>query len=209
MTEPKNENNEVATPEHNGLFNYTNKLPDNLTNKDMDYLRKRIDSGLPTDNPKSKRIKSTIESYITDKANLEDYNIQLASALGLSIIFSIGLIFGGNGLVIGNLFIPLCLAIIALAGSVRNNENTLTAYSILENKYNASLLGILYRNIMPVIALLVPVFLLYGLYEGHQKDPAQVKDVALIVVICIGAYLVKKISRMTIAHTLKKYKTGE
>lgn len=64
MTEPKNENEEVAIEETNGLFNYPNKLPADLTFKDLTYLQKRIEKDLPTDNPKSKKVKSAIKAFL-------------------------------------------------------------------------------------------------------------------------------------------------
>lgn len=66
MTEPKNQNKEVATEETNGLFNYPNKLPNDLTDKDLTYLQKRIEKDLPTDNPKSKKVKSAIKAFLKE-----------------------------------------------------------------------------------------------------------------------------------------------
>ncbi|WP_350613290.1 hypothetical protein [Pseudomonas sp. HY7a-MNA-CIBAN-0227] len=208
MTEPKNEQYEVTAQEYNGLFDYTNKLPDNLTNKDMDWLRKRIDSGLPTDTPKSKKIKSAIKVYIEEKANIKGYDSHLFVALFCSIAFSFSFAFGVSGLSIGNLFLPLGMAIAALAGTVRNNENALAAYALLNKKPTASVATIIYRNVMPALAFLIPMCFLYGMYDGHQHDPAKFIDLVILLSFCLATFALRKLSEMLIAETLKQYQIG-
>lgn len=209
MTEPKNEKNEVVTQEQNGLFNYVNKLPDNLTNKDMDWLRKRITNGLFTDTIKSKKIKSAIKIYMEDKANLKEWDKHLFVALFCAIGFSIGFSFGNNELKIYNLFLPLGMAICSLAGNLRNNANAFAAYSLVNNKSAPSVAEILYRNVMPVLVVLLPAYWLYGLLESHQNDPATLIDRIILIAICLGAYGLRKISEILVKDTFKKYNIEE
>ncbi|KAI3486794.1 hypothetical protein L1887_49562 [Cichorium endivia] len=102
MTEPKNENNEVVIQEQNGLFNYPNKLPDNLTEKDVAYLQNKIDSGKSTECPKPRKIRASIEIFIKKHTDIEAERFFLLMSLSAMILFSFTLAFSSKEITVGN-----------------------------------------------------------------------------------------------------------
>ena len=209
MTEPKNENKEVAIEETNGLFNYPNKLPDNLTNKDINYLRKRIDGGLPTDNPKSERIKSAIESFIEKTETTDRLEYFFGCTLVFIFFISLSIAFDHNKTTIGTMLFPYAWSLLVMITCITNYESTLAALDIIDNKYSKSIFSIIKRNTTPLLAFLIPLCLFYYIVVGHEKEPASVLDISIALVIIILAHTIRTTRKRMIQATLKKYKIGE
>lgn len=205
MTEPKNENEEVAIEETNGLFNYPNKLPADLTFKDLTYLQKRIEKDLPTDNPKSKKVKSAIKAFLR-KADEEHVDRVMFMALVMIIMHSLFAAFGMKGFTLSNLIFPFCFSISALLSCVVFYEYRAATISVLNNRYSNSIISILKRNSTPFLAVIPLTYFLWPFYADHGKDAAHGIHIAFALLITLTAYAIKMKATATTKSTLAKFK---
>lgn len=206
MTEPKNENNEVVTQEQNGLFNYANKLPDNLTEKDVAYLQNKIDSGKSTEYPKPLKIRASIEMFIKKHTDTEAERFFLLMSLSAMILFSFMLAFSSKEITVGNAALLYVWPIWVLTSCTYKLMHTLTAISIVENKYLKTVRASIVRNASPILALLIPTTLLFDRYTGHTKELVQPSDFAASLVIIISAYAAMKLTKIKADKALAKFK---
>lgn len=205
MTEPKNENTEVATPEQNGLFNYPNKLPADLTFKDLNYLQKRVEKDMPTDNPKSKKVKTAIKVFLrnTDEEFVD--RIMLVS-LYMIIISSLYVAFSVKGLTLNSLSWAFGFSVSSLFWCVVFYEHRAAVISVLNNKYSNSITSILKRNLTPLLAVVPIFYLLWTLYAEHEKEAAHGIHIAFALLITLTAYAIKMKAKFMTKKILEKFK---
>lgn len=208
MTEPKNQNKEVATEETNGLFNYPNKLPNDLTDKDLTYLQKRIEKDLPTDNPKSKKVKSAIKAFLR-KADEEAVDRVIFMALVFIIMHSLFAAFSMKGFTLSALAWPFGFSISAMLSCVIFYEHRVATLNIINKKYSNSITSILKRNLTPFLAVIPLTYFLWPFYADHGKDAANGIHIAFALLITLTAYAIKTRAKFMTERTLKKYKIGE
>lgn len=205
MTEPKNENNEVATPEHNGLFNYPNKLPADLTVKDLTYLQKRVEKDMPTDNPKSKKVKTAIKVFLRN-TDEEFVDRIMLLAFYMIIISSLFVAFSMKGLTLNALAWPFGFSASSLFWCVIFYEHRAATISVLKNKYSNSITSILKRNLTPFFALVPLIYFLWPFYADHGKEAAHGIHIAFALLIALTAYLIKIRAKYMTKKILEKYK---
>lgn len=208
MTEPKNENNEVATPEHNGLFNYPNKLPADLTIKDLTYLQKRVEKDMPTDNPKSKKVKTAIKVFLRN-TDEEFVDRIMLLAFYMIIISSLFVAFSMKGLTLNALAWPFGFSASSLFWCVIFYEHRAATISVLNNRYSNSITSILKRNLTPFLAVIPLTYFLWPFYADHGSEPANGTHIAYALLITLTAYAIKTRAKFMTERTLKKYKIGE
>ncbi|MDY4309961.1 hypothetical protein SOX05_08780 [Pseudomonas putida] len=203
------ENKTESTPDQDELFNYENKLPDDLTYKDIEYLRKQVESGLETDTDKSKTIKSSIKYFITNSGENEKIDMMIFLSLTFTILNSLFMAFTPSDLMFKNLTFAFLSSIMALTYCVIDREKTLVRINILSNEHSNTLKSTIKRNATPFLVFLpLSVFFFY-LYFKHVTDMASVLDLAMPLIIIIASYLLRLRTIRIVKETCSKYEIKE
>lgn len=199
------ENKTESTPDQNGLFNYPNKLPADLTVKDLTYLQKRVEKDMPTDNPKSKKVKTAIKVFLRN-TDEEFVDRTMLVSLYMIIISSLYAAFSMKGLTLNSLAWPFGFSVSSLFWCVIFYEHRAAAISVLNNKYSNSITSILKRNLTPFFALAPLIYFLWPFYADHGKEAAHGIHIAFALLITLTAYAIKMKAKFMTKKILEKFK---
>ncbi|QUG90747.1 hypothetical protein GR140_18965 [Pseudomonas putida] len=199
------ENKTESTPDQNGLFNYPNKLPADLTVKDLTYLQKRVEKDMPTDNPKSKKVKTAIKVFLR-KSDEEHVDNIIFVALFFIIMHSLFAAFSMKGLTLNSLAWPFGFSVSALLLCVIFYEHRAATISVLNNKYSNSITSILKRNLTPFLAVVPLIYFLWPFYAHHGKEAAHGIHIAFALLITLTAYAIKMKAKFMTKKILEKFK---